>query len=305
MKSRLKILIPTGLILVLAILPKACDGEKQDLTDAERAGKPGSFVLLPDGVTHFEIAGPTNGSPVLLVHGFSTPYFIYDHVFDGLVKSGHRVVRFDLYGRGLSDRPDTVYNLALFDRQVLGLLDHLKIKSTGIVGSSMGGLIVANFIRNHPERITKVAFIAPAGFPMELPFNAKLGRAPLIGDYIIRAFGDRIFLGSNKGSFEHMPEDFIERFREQIRYAGFKRAILSSLRNMPLESSEQIFIDIGKLKKPTLLLWSRKDGVLPFENSARAMTAMPHAEFHALDDTGHSPHYETPEKVVPLLLKFF
>ncbi|MBL8022366.1 MAG: alpha/beta hydrolase [Leptospirales bacterium] len=305
MKSRLKFIIPLGLVLVLAILPKACDGERKELTEAERAGKPGSFVTLPDGVVHFETAGPVAGSHILLVHGFSTPYFIYDHVFAALVKAGFRVTRFDLYGRGFSDRPDVPYAPALFDRQLIGLLDHLGIKTTAIVGSSMGGLITANFIRNHPERVTKVALIAPAGFPMELPFNAKLGRAPLIGDYVVRAFGDRIFLGNNKSGFERMPDDFIERFREQMQFRGFKRAILSSLRNMPLESGESIFVDVGKLKKPTLLLWSRQDGVLPFSNSERALAAIPHAEFHPLEGTGHSPHYETPEKVIPLLLKFF
>lgn len=292
--------------IVLAVLPFACDGERHAITEQDRAGKPGQFASLSQGVTHYEIAGPAKGRPVLLVHGFSVPYFIYDFVFEALVQKGFRVIRLDLYGRGLSDRPDVVYGLDLYDRQLTDLLDYLKISRVHIVGSSMGGLITANFLRKHPERVSRAVFIAPAGFPMPLPISAKIGRAPYIGDYIVRVAGDRIFVKNNSASFfGNVPPGFYERFGEQMQFKGYKRALLSSLRNMPLESGASIFDEAGRKKIPSIVIWSRQDGVLPYSNAIRAQYSLGASELISLEGTGHTPHFENPQMVIPHILKFF
>ena len=94
-------------------------GETEELNEATRASAPGSFVQLSDGCTHYELGnsllpagapfGDNKGkgvrAPVVLVHGFSVPYFIWDPTFEFLTKSGFRVLRYDLFGRGYSDRP--------------------------------------------------------------------------------------------------------------------------------------------------------------------------------------------------------
>ena len=84
----------------------------KELTDAERAHLPDSFIALPCGNTHYEMKG--EGTPVVLVPGYATPYYIYNKVFDALVAAGFRVLRYDLLGRGLSERTNTVYDPALF-----------------------------------------------------------------------------------------------------------------------------------------------------------------------------------------------
>ena len=98
--------------------------ETKEITDAVRAKADGSFVRLTDGVWHYEQCSPLPEweeelgvrATVVLVHGFSVPYFIWDATFDFLVKSGFRVLRFDLFGRGLSDRPHTRYGVDLYVR---------------------------------------------------------------------------------------------------------------------------------------------------------------------------------------------
>jgi len=62
---------------------------------------------------------------------------------------------------------------------------------------------------------------------------------------------------------------------------------------------------MGKLQKPTLLFWGREDATVPFEYSADILAAIPHAEFHAIEQCGHIPHYEKPGIVNPILKKFF
>lgn len=92
--------------------------ETQSISDADRAGASGKFIKLTDGVTHYEVAGADTARTVVLVHGFSVPYYIWDGTFDSLVQQGFRVIRYDAFGRGLSDKPHVVYNPQLYRRQL-------------------------------------------------------------------------------------------------------------------------------------------------------------------------------------------
>ena len=56
-------------------------------------------------VGHFTMTERPTGCTVVLAHGFSVPYFVYDPTFEFLTQAGFRVLRYDLFGRGFSDRP--------------------------------------------------------------------------------------------------------------------------------------------------------------------------------------------------------
>ncbi len=118
--------------------------------------------------------------------------------------------------------------------------------------------------------------------------------------------GDAVLLSEIQGAFAE-PEKlskYEEKFKVQMKYRGFKRALLSTLRNMHMHSLSETYKRIGKQKKPVLLLWGRKDHVLPFTNSERVKEAIPHLEFHAIQGAGHNSNYENPEIVNPLLVRF-
>ena len=106
-------------ILILTGLFVHRDQESDTLNDQTRPGVVGSFVRLPHGTVHYQLAGPESGRTVVLVHGFSVPYYIWDPTYDELVKKGFRVLRYDLYGRGYSDRPDEVYGPDLYRMGVI------------------------------------------------------------------------------------------------------------------------------------------------------------------------------------------
>ena len=124
----------------------------------------GSFVQLTDGVTHYELSNITKDHTVVLVHGFSVPYFIFDPTFHFLTRCGFRVLRYDLFGRGFSDRPDVNYNIDLFVEQLAELLDALRLtRPVTLIGLSMGGPISTTFTARYPERVNKLVLIDPAG----------------------------------------------------------------------------------------------------------------------------------------------
>ncbi|MEI2624294.1 MAG: alpha/beta hydrolase [Giesbergeria sp.] len=101
-----------------------------------------------------------------------------------------------------------------------------------------------------------------------------------------------------------LVEHFQSQFKIQMQYSGFKRAILSTLRNNMLDLFYETYVQVGRMQKPTLLFWGEMDNTTPFENSKILLNALPQAEFHAISNCGHIPHYEKAEVVNPLLLEF-
>jgi pimeloyl-ACP methyl ester carboxylesterase len=281
--------------------------EIKELDETARQQAGGSFIALTDGVTHYELGGPEDGKPVVLVHGFSTPYFIFDNTFEFLVNSGFRVLRYDLFGRGYSDRPRVDYNIHLFVRQLKNLVDALGLKQINLAGLSMGGAITASFISEYPDYVNKYMLIDPAGAKqVSLPWFLEALKMPVVGELALGLLGSASML---KGIASDMfdPESvkhFQAQYKVQMQYKGFKRAILSTMRNEMLESFYETYVRVGNLQKPTLLFWGMNDTTVPFEYSKTILKAMPHAKFHAIENCGHIPHYEKPEIVNPILLEF-
>jgi len=281
------------------------DQEHGNLTDDTRKSLPGSFVRLNDGTTHYELAGPSEAPTVVLIHGFSIPEYLWDRTFTPLVSAEFRVLRYDLYGRGYSDRPDVTYDSNLFDRQLLQLLAALRISGPiHLVGCSMGGPIAVSFAARHPERVRSVTLIGPGYFSGgELPFRL---RAPVIGEYTMAvSLAPNLPMMQRADLYhpERFPE-YVENYRPQMQYTGFRSALLSTLRHYVLVDSSEDYRKLGQTRIPVLLLWGRFDQDVPLALSKRVMADVPQAKLHIIDDSAHVPHYEHPEIVNPLLVAF-
>lgn len=267
-----------------------------------------SFASLSAGYTHYELSGATDAEVVVLVHGFSVPSFIWDPTYRMLTEAGFRVLRYDLFGRGYSDRPKTRYDIDLFVRQLADLLDALDIKEPiNLCGLSMGGPITATFTTRFPEHVKNLILFDPAGTrAIQLSQTIKSGLLTGVGELFFSLFGNRMLLNSIATDF-YEPKQlkaFLARYREQMQYRGFRRAILSTVREGMLGNFSSTYAGIGQQKKPVLLIWGRKDQTVPYKHSQRLLELIPQVEFHTIEKAGHLPHYERPEIVDPILLNF-
>lgn len=300
------IVLLAGALVALPLLAPRVETQVMDARARERTD--GGYIALSDGVTHYEIAGPEDGAPVVFVHGFSTPYIIWDNNFSALANAGYRAVRYDLFGRGYSDRPTNLdYDDKLFDRQLLELIEHLKLKTpVTLVGVSMGGVISVIFSERHPDLVHALVLVDPAGFPLPLPLTAKLVRLPGVGEYLMRLVGDKSIRDGMAENFydpSFLP-GFAEKFEPQLQYEGYQYAILSTLRHMPMQSLESSFKAVGASGKPVLLIWGREDHTVPYETSEKAKAAIPQAELVTVEEAAHTPNYEKPEIVNAAMLDF-
>ena len=302
-----KWIIPFIIILVLALPYFIPDRETTALDDPTRRQLGGSFIQLSDGYTHYRLEGPVEGPPVVLIHGFSVPLFNWDHTVPALIRAGFRVLRYDLYGRGLSDRPRTDYTKDLFDRQLRELLAALKITTpVDLVGLSMGGAVATIFAARHPDKVAKLALFAPVGFPVNIPFTGKLVRLPIIGPYLMRAVGDRTLLKNiHKGLHEpdNIPE-YIDKFKIQMAYHGYKRAIASTLQHFDLSNQAAEFRKAGQHPRPVQVFWGKADSIVPYENSAKILESMSRATLSSIANAGHALPYENAKTINPVLVSF-
>lgn len=295
----------------MSLVDRLFAGERLTLDARVREKLPGKTAWLTDGVTYYEQGGPENAVPVILIHGFSVPNFIWDPTFVGLTGAGLRSVRYDLFGRGFSDRPRLHYDKALFVRQLADLMDALEAPQANLVSLSMGGPIAAEFAFRFPKRVRKLAFIDPAGFDLELPFAVRALKLPLLGEVLLGLlgrFGVGTLLDSMLSDFYYPTQDaidyFVPRYLEQMKYHGFKRAILSTLRAGLLDEDLTLYRRLGNLERDVLLVWGKEDRTIPFRHSETFRKLVPQVEFHAIDQARHIPQFERPDHVNQLLIDF-
>ncbi len=303
------LIVVAAIALLLILLPFLTGNlEVKELNDDVRKELGLTFIRLTDGMVHYDVTGPERGDVVVLVHGNAAPDFSWDRNVKVLTDAGFRVVRYDLYGFGYSDRPDTVYSRELYDRQLSELLAKLGIAGpVRLVGTSQGGSIAVYFTAKHPGRVQQLALLSP--FINVLPMKAIIGlvKIPGIGDYIGRVALDRINLNYPNKVFadtDAIPEEYTKKYREQLAYRGFKRARLSNLRGDSLADFTPQYEAVGRSGIPVLLTWGTADRVIMADSIANIKRSLPKIEYHEIDGGGHLVHYENPEKVNDILVRF-
>lgn len=286
----------------------------------------GQFVTLSKGRVHYVLREPTTPSdlpPVVLIHGFSLGCIIWNDVADALVsQGGRRVLAFDLYGRGYSDAAFPC-DVELFSGQLTELLFALQpILGPGpidIFGTSMGGAIAVHFTHLHPERVRRLALLAPAGLPVNVPWTAKLGKLPFFGDIFMPILGP-VSLRTYARKGHAYPDDpafqptfaamsRVLRRQSQVNPAFFP-ALLSTLRDFPLNDLVWAYESVARTRKDgsVLVIWGDRDVITPFMHASRVIDLLggpAKAKLLVLDDCGHVDPLEVQrniEEMMPPLL---
>ncbi len=273
----------------------------------EQMRQHGQYAQLSHGKVRYELAGPENGDIVVLIHGLIGHMHIWDNQFHFLVARGFRVLRFDIYGRGFSDRVKHEHSSELFVTQVSELIAHLALKGKlNLIGLSMGGAISTRFASRFPERISSVLLVDCYGIPTPNDPGIRIVQPKGIGEALIGTFGGGILKRAPiKGVYDKRKhKDFARWFSAPLVIKGSKRALLSTLRNFMLEDHAPHYQRLNEMDFPKLILWGREDAILPFEYGLRIHALMPTARFEVFEKCGHIPQYEEPEKFNSLALDF-
>jgi len=298
--------IVIGILLIAGIsigyiLFRAANTELYTLDETARKNVPGSFTQLSDGITHYELAGPDAGKTVVLVHGFSVPYYIWDSTFSRLVREGYRVLRYDCFGRGFSDRPDKLYEASLFRNQLTELLDKLQIRSVyALAGVSFGGAVITDFVLHNKDRVDKMIFVDPVFPGSRAPTNyesiTKFKMALSPEDVVNGQLTDLKY----PSQFPH----WAEQYKVQMKYKGFRNALISTrFHYAAADKVRDNYKALDSLHKAVLLIWGKEDNTVPFRY-ADSLRQLVHADYLPVDDAAHLPQMEKAALVNEKMLAF-
>lgn len=281
----------------------------QDLTAETRSGLPGEFAELSAGVTHYELRGDTAGEFVVLIHGNAAPYVTWDNTIEDLCAAGLRVLRYDLFGHGFSDRPELpTYDRRLYTTQLAELLSRLEIPTPIlVVGSSQGGSIGACFAAENPGKVKKLALLAPLfdGFEGSQGVVASVLKTPLIGELLLRLVGDDKLIGLSDSIVSADVRASLEpEVAKQFSFEGKRRAILANWRGDALQDPTSCYESVREQGIPIMLTWGTLDKKIAGDSMRRLRELLPGVEYHEFEGAGHLAHYEFPDRINQPLIRF-
>jgi pimeloyl-ACP methyl ester carboxylesterase len=257
------------------------------------------FCTTCDGV---RIAYATVGEGIPLVKAanwlnhleFDWKSPIWRHLFEEFALN-HRLVRYDERGNGLSDwnAKDLSFELFVHDLEVVA--DAVNLHSFALLGISQGGAVAIAYAVRHPERVTHLILYgayARGWAKRESPEEIERRQAQLT---LVK-----LGWGQDNPAFRqlfttlYMPDAP----PEQMQWFNDLQRVSTSPENAARLLTELGDIDVSELlpqvKVPTLVLHSRNEAAVPFEEGRRLAALIPGARFVPLESRNHLLHKNEP-----------
>jgi len=297
----------TWLVLLSASMLAGCiRDEALSLDAAERQRLGGSYIALPDGVTHYVKEDLGSLDRVVLIHGYSAPSTIWEPIIEQLHAAGLSTLRYDLFGHGFSDRPSTTYDRELYSRQLESLIERLTPNARlHLVGWSMGAMIAARYAVDHPDRVASVSLFSPSGLPIRMGVLGRAALFPVVGEVGYALIGGAAMRNAQAEFFE--DEARLKAYRDdydrQLAYRGYRSAMLSTLRSMNMDDFAGGYRELGSTALPVEAYWAVKDRATPFVNHTTFQQLVPQAVVVALEGVGHASFFERPLELSPRLIQ--
>jgi pimeloyl-ACP methyl ester carboxylesterase/DNA-binding CsgD family transcriptional regulator len=251
------------------------------------------FCTAPDGV---RLAYAAHGhGPVIvkaahwlthLEHDWRSP--VWRHWLEGLGE-GHRVVRYDERGCGLSDRDPGQLSLDAFVGDLESVVDAAGLDRFALLGASQGAAVAIGYAVRHPERVSHLVLCG--GYA-----RGRLRRAGSVEDREEAALLQslvRVGWGRADPAFRRVftmrfvPDATLEQMTwfDELQRMSASPETAERLRAVWAEIDVTDLLDA--VRAQTLVAHARHDAVVPFEEGRMSSAAIPDARFLPLESRNH------------------
>jgi pimeloyl-ACP methyl ester carboxylesterase len=255
-----------------------------------------------------------SGPALLLIHGIGDSSDTWRPVVDQLAEH-YTVIAPDLLGHGRSAKPRADYTIAGFANGMRDLLTVLDVDRVTVVGHSLGGGVAAQFAYQFPDRCERLVLVGSGGVGRAVSPLLRLAAVPG-AELLMPLFGlppvkfvsrlgaalMRVFDTALGRDAEEMLAVF-----DALPNTEARQAILRTLRSGVDWNGQVItMLDRAYLARgiPTLVVWGRRDAIIPLSHGRLAHAALPGSTFEVFDEAGHFPHHTDPARFVRVLREF-
>ncbi|MBX7172827.1 MAG: alpha/beta hydrolase [Pyrinomonadaceae bacterium] len=247
-------------------------------------------------------AGDATKPKVILLHGLGAnadswqPTPLVSSIV--ALSAKYHVIAPDQIGFGKSDKPFLKYRVATYADFLDKFMSELKIEKASLVGNSLGGWVAGLMAVKYPNRVEKLILVDAAGLePAIIDFNRVYQLNNSTRDEI-RANLKLIFANP---AFHN--EAFVDQFmtaRVMTNDGNTINSIIESIKR------KEDFLDgeLGKIKKPTLIIWGKQDGLLPLSDGEKFNKGIAGSELVIFDNCGHVPQFEKFPEFTKKVLEF-
>ncbi len=257
---------------------------------------------------HVVEAGPPDGTPVILLHGFPEYWGAWRGQIGPLAQAGLRVIVPDLRGYNLSDASSGIrsYRLATLAADVLALAADLGHAHFAVVGHDWGGIIAWQVAATAPDRV-RAAVIMNAPHPdITLPqirrhpmqaFRSSyvlFFQMPWLPETMLRAGGFALLRQTMRGSARlgTFPDDKMTGYQAAWSRPGALTAMLNYYRALPFAPRKT-----GRVQPPVLILWGAQDQFLGNHLAEASLSRCDQGRLTLLPNATHWLHHEEPDRV--------
>ena len=208
-------------VLIPACLYSALNRENIDVKDF-RINSGYMEVMLSDGITAYKDIGNKDSKVIVLVHGATFGSLAYEEYVNVFLENNYRVITYDQYGRGYSDRVVNDVNIELMERQLQELIEYCQAENVILYGVSFGAAVVAKYASNNLDNISFIGYQVPLIDSANIPLLSLI-KIPFYGDLLSRILFIPTALKRIK-DYEHlMSKKLMDHYLDQFKVKGTEK----------------------------------------------------------------------------------
>jgi pimeloyl-ACP methyl ester carboxylesterase len=251
---------------------------------------------------HISILHAGTGDPVIAIHGLGATKASLVPTVAALADRFH-VIALDLPGFGDSGKPlRAPYDARFFAESVIELLDALGLERAHVIGNSLGGRVALEIGLRAPERVERLALLAPSmawrrnrpWTPLLRAVRPELGAIQPTPRAAVEQIVDRMIPGARDGWTAAGVDEFMRAYLTRRGRAAFYAAARQIYLEEP-EGDDGFWPRLKTLTVPALFVWGKQDRLVPIAFARHVTDALPKAE-HLELECGHVPQLERPRE---------